>query len=80
MFACLMDGSLLATIGCANLRMKQGKGNMYIPFSLTSSNSGLVLSQERYRARATGVHRSLHRQGAESLERRAFEGGAGETA
>jgi hypothetical protein len=27
-------------IGCANLRMKQGRGDDYIPVSLTSSNSG----------------------------------------
>jgi hypothetical protein len=40
MFACLKDGPLPATIGCANLRMKQGRGEKYIPFSLTSSNSG----------------------------------------
>jgi hypothetical protein len=29
-----------ATIGCANLRMKEGCGDDYIPVSLTSSNSG----------------------------------------
>jgi hypothetical protein len=40
MFACLKDGSWAATIGCANLRMKQGRGDGYIPSSLTSSNSG----------------------------------------
>lgn len=27
-------------IGCANLRMKQGEGDAYIPISLTSSNNG----------------------------------------
>jgi hypothetical protein len=36
----LKDGSRAATIGCANLRMKQGQGDDYIPVSLTSSNSG----------------------------------------
>jgi hypothetical protein len=39
-FACLKDGSQAATIGCANLRMKQGRGDDYISLSLTSSNSG----------------------------------------
>jgi hypothetical protein len=39
MFTCLKDVSLPATIGCANLQMKQGRGDMYIPFSLMSSNS-----------------------------------------
>jgi hypothetical protein len=38
-FACLKEGSRAATIGCANLRMKQGQGDDYIPVSLTSSNS-----------------------------------------
>jgi hypothetical protein len=28
------------TIGCANLQTKQGRGDDYIPVSLTSSNSG----------------------------------------
>jgi hypothetical protein len=36
----LKDGSRAATIGCTNLRMKQGRGNDYIPVTLTSSNSG----------------------------------------
>jgi hypothetical protein len=39
-FACLKDGSRVATIGWANLRMKQGRGDDYISSSLTSSNSG----------------------------------------
>jgi hypothetical protein len=39
MFACLRDGPIAATIGCFNLRMKQGRGRKYIHFSLTSSNS-----------------------------------------
>jgi hypothetical protein len=39
-FACLKDGSHEATIGCANLQMKQGRGDDYISVSLTSSNSG----------------------------------------
>jgi hypothetical protein len=30
----------VATIGCANLRMKQGRGDDYIPAPLTSSNNG----------------------------------------
>jgi hypothetical protein len=38
-FTCLKDSSRAATIGCANLRMKQGRGDDYIPVSLTSSNS-----------------------------------------
>jgi hypothetical protein len=38
-FTYLKDGSWAATIGCANLRMKQGRGDDYIPVSLTSSNS-----------------------------------------
>jgi hypothetical protein len=38
-FSCLKDGSRAVTIGCANLRMKQGRGDDYIPSSLTSSNS-----------------------------------------
>jgi hypothetical protein len=40
MFGCLKDGSRAATIGCANLRMKQGRGDGYILSSLTSLNSG----------------------------------------
>jgi hypothetical protein len=40
MFACLKDGSKVAPIGCANLQMKQGRGDKYIPSLLTSSNSG----------------------------------------
>jgi hypothetical protein len=40
MFACLKDGSRAAAIGCANLHVKKGRGENYIPSSLTSSNSG----------------------------------------
>jgi hypothetical protein len=39
-FACLKEGSRAATIGGANLRMKQGLGDDYVPVPLTSSNSG----------------------------------------
>jgi hypothetical protein len=39
-FTCLRDGSRAATIGCANLWTKQGRGDGYIPVTLTSSNSG----------------------------------------
>jgi hypothetical protein len=39
-FACLKEGSRAATIGCANLRTKQGRGEDYIPVILTSSNNG----------------------------------------
>jgi hypothetical protein len=39
-FTCLRDGSCATTIGCANLRTKQGRGDDYIPLTLTSSNSG----------------------------------------
>jgi hypothetical protein len=39
-FTSLKDGSRAATIGCANLRMKQSRGGDYIPVTLTSSNSG----------------------------------------
>jgi hypothetical protein len=39
-FTCLRDGSHAATISCANLRTKQGRGDDYIPVMLTSSNSG----------------------------------------
>jgi hypothetical protein len=39
-FTCLREGSRAETIGCANLRMKQGRGGDYIPAPLTSSNSG----------------------------------------
>jgi hypothetical protein len=39
-FTCLREGSRAATIGCANLRMKQGRGDDYIPAPLTSSNCG----------------------------------------
>jgi hypothetical protein len=39
-FACLKEGSRAATIGCANLRMKQCRGDNYILVTLTSSNSG----------------------------------------
>jgi hypothetical protein len=37
---CLRDGSHAATIGCANLRTKQDRGDDYIPVTMTSSNSG----------------------------------------
>jgi hypothetical protein len=36
----LKDGSRAATVGFANLWMKLGHGDDYIPVSLTSSNSG----------------------------------------
>jgi hypothetical protein len=36
----LKDGSRAVTIGCANLPMKQGQGDDYIPSSLTIPNSG----------------------------------------
>jgi hypothetical protein len=39
-FTCLRDGSRVATINCANFRTKQGRGDDYIPVTLTSSNSG----------------------------------------
>jgi hypothetical protein len=39
-FACLKDGSQAVTIGCANLWMKQGRSDDYIPSSLTNSNRG----------------------------------------
>jgi hypothetical protein len=39
-FTCLSNGSRAATIGCANLRTKQGRGNDYILVMPTSSNSG----------------------------------------
>jgi hypothetical protein len=39
-FTCLREGSRAATIGCANLRMKQGRGDDYIPVPHTSSNNG----------------------------------------
>jgi hypothetical protein len=39
-FTCLKEGSCTATIGYANLRMKQGRGDDYVPVTLTSSNSG----------------------------------------
>jgi hypothetical protein len=39
-FTCLRDGARAATIGCANLRTKQGRDDNYIPVMLTSSNSG----------------------------------------
>jgi hypothetical protein len=39
-FTCLRDDSGAAMIGCTNLRMKQGRGDDYIPVSLTSLNNG----------------------------------------
>jgi hypothetical protein len=39
-FTCPRDGSRAATIGCANLRTKQGRDDDYIPVMLTSTNSG----------------------------------------
>jgi hypothetical protein len=39
-FTCLRDGSRPATIGCTNLRTKQGSGDDYISVTLTRSNSG----------------------------------------
>jgi hypothetical protein len=38
-FTCLREGSRAATIGCANLQMKQGRSDDYIPAPLTNSNS-----------------------------------------
>jgi hypothetical protein len=38
-FTCLRDGSRAATIGCANLQMKQGRDEDCIPVALTSSNN-----------------------------------------
>jgi hypothetical protein len=35
----LKEGSQAATIDCANLQMKQGRGDDYILMTLTSSNS-----------------------------------------
>jgi hypothetical protein len=40
MFACLKDGPRTTMIGCANLRMKLGRGGGYITSSLSNSNSG----------------------------------------
>jgi hypothetical protein len=42
MFAFLKDRSRATTIGYANLRMKQGRGDSYIPSSLTSSNNKFI--------------------------------------
>jgi hypothetical protein len=39
-FTYLRDGPREATIGCANLRMKQGRSDDYISVTLTSSNIG----------------------------------------
>jgi hypothetical protein len=39
-FTFLREGSRAVTIGCANHRMKQDRGDDYIPAPLTSSNSG----------------------------------------
>jgi hypothetical protein len=38
-FTCLRERSRAVTIGCANLRMKQGRGEDYILMLPTSSNS-----------------------------------------
>jgi hypothetical protein len=39
-FTCVREGSRAATIGCANLQIKQGRDDDYISSPLTSSNSG----------------------------------------
>jgi hypothetical protein len=39
-FTCLRGGPRAVTIGCANLRTKQGRGDDYISVTLTSSNNG----------------------------------------
>jgi hypothetical protein len=39
-FTCSREGSWAVTISCANVQMKLGRGDDYIPVSLTSSNSG----------------------------------------
>jgi hypothetical protein len=39
-FSCLKEGSRASTIGCANLQMKEGRGDDYILVSLSISNSG----------------------------------------
>jgi hypothetical protein len=38
-FTCLKEGSRAVTIGCTNLRKKEGRGDDYILMTLTSSNS-----------------------------------------
>jgi hypothetical protein len=77
-FTCLREGSRAATIGCANLRMKQGRGDDYIPTPLTSSNSGWhkgwFYMWNDPRARASGVHRLRHCEVAEELGGRSRQG------
>jgi hypothetical protein len=64
--------------------MKQGRGDDYIPAPLTSSNSGwhkgVVLPAEQPRARASIVHRLLHREVAKELGGRPRQGRAREDA
>jgi hypothetical protein len=58
------------TIGCANLRTKQGHGDDYIPVMLTSSNSGWHKGGSTCgttQACASVVHRVLHCEIAEEL-------------
>jgi hypothetical protein len=67
----LKEGSRAATIGCANLQMKQGRGDDYISASLTSSNSGWhkgwFYLRNDPRVRASGIHQKLQRPVAEEL-------------
>jgi hypothetical protein len=69
-FTCLRDGSRAVTIGCANLRMKQGRDNDYIPLTLTNSNSswhkGWFYLQNDPTC-ASVVHRVLHCEVAKEL-------------
>jgi hypothetical protein len=63
--------------------MKQGRGDNYIPVTLTSLNSGWHMGGSicgTPRVRAPGIHRELHRGVAEELIGRLGEDGAGEDA
>jgi hypothetical protein len=77
MFTCLKDGSKAMTTDCANLRMKQGRGDDYIPFSLTSSNNGCHKGWFYLR---NDPEFTLHRAGAKVLDRWPPKGGAGDAA
>jgi hypothetical protein len=69
-FTCVREGSRAVTISCSNLRMKQGRGDDYIPAADQLEQwlaQTMVLLAERPRACASGVHRLLHCEIAKEL-------------
>jgi hypothetical protein len=81
-FTFLKEGSRAATIGCANLQMKQGRSDDYIPVTPTSSNSGwhkgwfYLRNDPRVPVPIPVVHQELHRGVTKKLGRWPHQEGA----